>query len=1262
MPFPPAQPADFEILGELGHGGMGVVYRAYDRKRREVVALKTMQWVDHTALDLFKKEFRAVADLVHPNLVALHELVWDGRLWFFTMELVEGVDFLSYVRGGVQGLCDSTLASQDTTGSGHPAGEVAQDKGEAAVLGGLTAEQIERLRDALGQLAEGVNALHRARRLHRDIKPSNVLVRRDRRVTLLDFGLAAEIDPSGLHRSAGRVVRGTLAYMSPEQAAGRPLSPASDWYSVGLMLFEALTGRRPSRGLDAADPVPGLPHFPFRPSTVAPGTPDDLDALCLDLLHPHAEGRPSGTEVLCRLGGRAERRATAPPAQAPLIGREPHLAFLEGRLADLAMGRTVVVRVHGASGTGKSTLVQRFLERRTGRDRVVALSGRCYEREAVPYKALDSLIDALGGYLRQIPRHEVEALLPRDVTSLARVFPALRGIEAASTTSRRGLDVPDQQELRRRAFSALRELLARLGDRRVLVLALDDLQWGDVDSSAVLAELLRGPDSPTFLLLACHRDEDVEASPFLSAFLELEARTAGSAAWHDLAVKPLSADDSRRLASELLEGAVGASRLPEAIGKESGGNPFFVNELVRSIREGDDVVDRPEAAGGVSLDGVIWSRITRLDDASRRLLEVVAVAGRPIRQGLAVRCAGLDQTDERHALATLKAGRLVRGKGLADREDVETYHDRVREAVVARLEAEVLRDRHGQLARVLEGAEHADSEEVGAHLLAADEPGRAAGYFARAAARAADALAFDRAVTLYRLAINLRLDAQTGAEEIRSLRRRLGDALANAGRGAEAASEYLGAVAGATVAEAFELRRLAAMQLLVSGHIDRGLDVLRDVLDSVGMALPATPLRALVMLLLRRALLRVRGDSFRRRDPSEIAPADLARIDVCWAAVAGLSVVDFIRGADFQERGLLLALRAGEPSRIARALAMEAAHAGTAGWSGRHRTARLLRRAAQVANEVGDPYALATLGLATGSAAYLEGRWRDALAACDGAERMFRDRCTGTAWELATTRSFALWSLSHLGELAELTRRWPVAMQEARERGDLYEVMNLSTYLMTVVRLAGGDGPAVRDELAATTPQWSTRGFHVQHNDVLWASTQVDLYLGDGPSAWDRIRATWPALSRSLLLTVQFIRVSMCHLRARCALAILTKDPRAGVVRRVAERDARALGREGAPWAVALSGLIRAALRAVDGDRPGALAGLAAAEESLAAVDMRLYSAAARRRRGELLGDAEGDRLVAEADAWMAAQGVNEPERMTPMYVPGFEAGRRGRG
>ncbi|MGO9464631.1 MAG: serine/threonine-protein kinase PknK [Isosphaeraceae bacterium] len=1288
----------YDIQAVLGSGGMGTVYRAYDRERRRPVALKVMNRASAATILRFKREFRTLLGVAHPNLVTLYELIFDGKSWFLTMELLEGVNFLQYVRGEAPSTGHEIEAST-AINQGPPA--VAKGHVQSSTTGPTEPARWIRLRAATRQLATGISWLHAAGKLHRDIKPTNVIVTRQGRVVLLDFGFAAEQGLDGRHRSTEDHILGTAAYMAPEQAAGLPVSSAADWYSMGVMLFEALTGRLPFSGEILSVLLNKQTIDPPAPSDLAADLPQDLSALCADLLRRRPEERPSAPDVMRRLEREVsdQKRFSEPdveifhlaasPNQAlPLVGRRGHRQALDQAWAEMIGGRTVVLYLHGPSGAGKTALLKSFLDERIDRADAVVLAGRCYERESVPYKALDSLVDSLGGHLRRLSRAELAAILPRDMAALARAFPALGQIEARACAPRRAFEAPDPQELRRRAFAALRELLARLSDRNPLILAIDDLQWGDVDSAALIAELLRPPDAPVLLFLGTYRTEDRTKSPFLNAIFDLPAaRSAGRSGAEtriesgrasqldvrELSVEPLEPSDTRLLANRLLGEAIfgpGRDALVDAIARESAGNPYFVAELVRYAQSDDlatgaswssqagppfltDSAGSTDSAA-IALDDVLWARIRRLPDEPRRVLEIVAVCGKPLGVELIGRSVDLVE-DERVALVLLTSSRLIRGTGGFGRSEIETYHDRIRETVVARLEPEVKRDHHRRLALALEASGAVDPEVLGVHFLEGGQPERAIDHFARAADQAAAALAFDRAASLYRRARDLQ-PAGTPAQTFRQLNSRIGDALANAGRGALAAAAYLAAVQDAPAAAAIELQRRAAMQFLISGHIDEGLATLRTVLEAIGMSLPVTPRRALFSLLIQRARLRIRGLGYRQRDPSHIPPADLTRIDLCWSAAAGLSVVDTVRGADFQARGLLLSLAAGEPSRIARSLAMEAAHAASTGGSNRKRTARLLARASELASRALDPYASGMIALARGVCAYLEGRWTVAQLECDRAETIFRDGCIGVAWELDTAHAFALWGLSHQGAVAELTRRWPILLDQARARGDLYAAMNLSSYIMSIVRLAADEPDAADRELRQTMSQWSREGYHVQHNDVLWAVVQIALYRGDGAAAWNLIEQSWPALCRSLLLRVQFIRTSMNFLRARAALAAAVSLRRSQPARirpllAVARRAARQLERECMPCPSAYARLIRGGVAAIGGDTARAVALLTEAVVCFEAVDMRLCAAATRRRLGELQDGPSGQEEVDRATRWMAHEKIKNPSRMAAMII-----------
>jgi serine/threonine protein kinase len=1215
----------YDILGELGRGGMGIVYRAYHRQRDQVVALKTLQGMDAGALYRFKQEFRTLAGVVHPNLVSLYDLISDGRSWFFTMEFVPGVDFRTYV------------CSADPGGPFHES----------------------RLRESLRQLVEGIVALHEAGKLHRDIKPRNVLVTTAGRVVLLDFGLSTELDQGGLHQSTECHLLGTLAYMSPEQAAGGPVSAASDLYNLGVMLYETLTGRFPFEG-NALEVLRAKEHDNVRPpSRVISGIPPDLDRLCIALLQRDPRARPSGREVLRRLGHASQEQAEPCPMLEHLprgqflVGRQPHLAALEDAFATTRRGKPVMLFVHGRSGVGKSALLQHFLNTIQLQDGVVVLSGRCYEHELVPYKAMDSLVDSLSRHLRHLPLHEAESLLPRGVLPLVRVFPVLLQAEAIAMASERVVEVPDPQELRRRAFTALRELLARLGDHRPLVLAIDDLQWGDLDSAALLAELLRPPEPPVFLFLGCYRSEDAEKSPFLRALLQFQDKSDGSLDRRQLPIEALSPADARTLARKLLEeqGEVVLEQV-EAIQKESGGNPFFVHELVQYLKTGTGLRERAKGSKTLALDEVLWNRVSRLPEEAQRLLEVIAVAGQPLCIDLL--CQAADLGAKGHDMsAVLQASRFIRSTSLGEEDEIETYHDRVRETVTAHLSHLALTRCHHRLAEVLEAWGQADAEALAIHFHQAEQWRQAGRYYAAAAAQAAKILAFDRAAKLYRLALSL--DPGERARE-RELRTQLASALANAGRGADAAKEYLVLTTMVGGPEALDFRCHAATQLITSGHIEEGFSLFNEVLRSVGLRIPPTPRRALLLLVLKQLQLRLRGLHVRLRAEVDLPREKLFRADAAWSIATGISLYHPIFGAYFLAIALLDALRLGEPNRIARALSFEAALTSVVGSRGSRRSARLFAMAESLSNDEPHPRTRASIVLSKGVTAFLQGRWKDCPEYCRQAEQLLRDHCVGAIWERDTARIFRLWALNHLGEYAALMHELPRAIQDCRERGELYALTSIGSILTPIISLVQDDPEGASRDLQTIMEGCPRRGFFIQHYKELYSQLQIDLYRGRAVDAWNKISQSWPWLVRSLLLRVQVQHVLIRHARARCAVAAAAMTPDKLRLLQCAGDDAHRLRQEKVPWATALAVLVEAGIASTRNEKSHAVRVLRDALERLEAVQMQAFAAAARYCLGNLLGGEEGNRHLRQAHAWMESQGIKNPRRMAMMLAPGVLA------
>jgi serine/threonine protein kinase/tetratricopeptide (TPR) repeat protein len=755
----------YEIRAVLGSGGMGQVYRAYDAGLGREVALKVIRRAvvdDESALDRLLREATLASALNHPNIVTIYEtgVVRSDR--YIAMELIEGATLRE-------------LAAQ-----------------------GLA---LARIVGVARQVAEGLAVAHAAQIVHRDIKPDNVMVRPDGYAKLLDFGLA-RVQPDAFGgttmvgataaRTEAGLILGTIGYMAPEQARGETVTAEADIFSLGIVLYELVTGRHPFAAASQLGTLHALLwDAPEPPSLVNPELPRAIDQLILEMLQKDQRLRPGASEVMYRLAlahdsniATALSAVTVPArpraAAANVVGRERELDVLSHEFERAVRGKARLVVVSGEAGAGKTTLVETFVRQLEERGEPVRIGrGRCSERLAgseayLPVlEALDSLqkneqLGSLSRLIRALAPSWYSQLMPpsENDSSAARL--------AAET-------VGGSQERLKREIGTLLEETGRI---QPVILWFDDVHWADPSTTELIGYLARRLDSMRLLIVATGRPSELKQGrhPFLSLKLDLMGRGQCRE------IVPSYLDEGaidRYIALQFPEHGFppGLARL---IHERTDGNPLFMSDLLRDLRrrqtiqqkDGRWVVtdklsaiahDLPE-----SVRSLIQRKLDALDDADRRLLNAASVQGMDFDSAIVAAAVQADEEEVELRLERLERDhafvRFVRELELPNRTLTlhyrfahQVYRSACFEALRATRKAALSRTIADRLAQRCGDGPCDSLSDIAALFEVARDHVRAAEYWNRAAQAAARLYAHDEAARLAGRGLALLKDEPAGA-------------------------------------------------------------------------------------------------------------------------------------------------------------------------------------------------------------------------------------------------------------------------------------------------------------------------------------------------------------------------------------------------------------------------------------------------------------------------------------------------------------------
>ena len=743
---PGSRLGNYDIVAQLGAGGMGEVYRAQDKKLERNVALKVIRRAlvsDESALDRLLREATLASALNHPNIVTIYETGVVGADRYIAMELIEGSTVRALLNNGLP---------------------------------------LPRVIAIARQVAEALAVAHAAQIIHRDIKPDNVMVRPDGYVKLLDFGLARlQLDAIAAASTAAAtetgLVVGTIGYMAPEQARGERVAPEADVFSLGVVLYELVTGKHPFLAPSQVGTLHQLMwETPEPPMLLNPDLPRPIDQLILEMLQKDPRLRPGASEVMYRLNLAHDSTVAAalasvtPPSRQTVInpnvvGRDDEIGALLHEFERAKRNKARIVVVSAEAGMGKTTLVEAFLQHLEDSGEAVRIGrGRCSERLAgsEAYLPVLEILDSLQ-------RHEQLGSLGRLIRAIAPSWyvQMMPTSENDSSAARLAAETAGgSQERLKREIAALFEEVGRI---QPVVVCLDDIHWADPSTIDLIGYLARRLDSARLLFITTVRPSAIAQGrhPFLSVKLDLMSRGLCRE------IMPPRLDESairRYVALQFPEHGF-PSGFSRVIHQRTEGNPLFMADVLRDLRrrqvirqvDGRWIVEENlselESELPQSVVSLIQRKLEALDEGDRKLLAAASVQGVDFDSAIVARALQLpaDEVEDRleklereHALVAFRDEFECADRSLTLRYRFahHLYHNIIGESL--RITRRVSLSRaiaEGLIARLTKN-ESDSAADIAMILETARENVRAAEYWNRAAQGAARLYAHDETARL----------------------------------------------------------------------------------------------------------------------------------------------------------------------------------------------------------------------------------------------------------------------------------------------------------------------------------------------------------------------------------------------------------------------------------------------------------------------------------------------------------------------------------